>query len=53
MALASELAQEHPLLWFNRSGHRDKRVKMGRGGIDSCQPNVRCIQPSSNEKRCP
>jgi hypothetical protein len=22
------------LLWFNRSGHRDKRVKMGRGGVD-------------------
>ena len=22
------------VLWFNRSGHRDKRVKMGRGGVD-------------------
>ena len=41
------------LLWFNRNGHRDKRGKMGRGGVDSCPLNGRCIQPSSNEKRCP
>ena len=26
--------EEGILLWFNRSGHRDKRGKMGRGGID-------------------
>jgi hypothetical protein len=22
------------LLWFNKSGHRDKRGKMRRGGVD-------------------
>ena len=41
------------LLWFNRSGHRDKRGKMRRGGVYRCQPNGRCIRSSSSEKRCP
>jgi transposase len=27
-------ALKRGMLWFNRSGHRDKRVKLGRGGVD-------------------
>jgi hypothetical protein len=25
---------QQPLLWFHRSGHREKREKLGRGGVD-------------------
>ena len=42
-----------PMLWFNRSGHRDTRGKMRRGGVNRCQPNGRCRRSSASEKRCP
>jgi hypothetical protein len=39
------------LLWYNSSGHQDKRGKMSGGGVYRCQPHGRCIRPRASEKR--